>query len=212
MRYRLLALVAFALPSPRLAALGLLENPQPGAKVSGVSVVSGWNCDATRIDLQFDDGPTFAAGYRTARPDTQSACGRSDTGYSLLFNWNTLGPGTHTVRALADGVEFANATFTVTTLGVEFLTGKNGSVRVNDFPDVGRSVVLEWQQSQQNFAIAQLLRNTRSLSDTWYGSDLETRTNCIRPENNGQHRTHSYYTPWAHPQANTISITQSGVT
>lgn len=35
--------------------------------------------------------------------------------FVLPFNWNLLGDGTHTVRALADGVEFDRATFTVTT-------------------------------------------------------------------------------------------------
>ena len=51
----------------------------------------------------------------------------------LLFNWNLLGDGIHTVRALADGEAFGRATFTVTTLGVEFLQGTQGETLVADF-------------------------------------------------------------------------------
>ena len=48
-----------------------------------------------------------------------------NNGFGLLFNWNLLGTGQHTIRVLADGGggEFARATFTVTTLGEEFLRG-----------------------------------------------------------------------------------------
>src|SRR5262249_10112181 len=75
------------------------------------------------------------------------------TGFGLLVNWNLLGDGTHTVRALADGTEFARATFTVTTLGVEFLRGVNGNCRLEDFPHSGDSITMRWQESTQNFAI-----------------------------------------------------------
>ena len=43
--------------------------------------------------------------------------------FVLPFNWNLLGEGTHTVRALTDGVEFDSATFTVTTPGTGLLRG-----------------------------------------------------------------------------------------
>ena len=60
----------------------------------------------------------------------------------------------HTVRALVDGVELANATVTVTTLGLgEFPTGLSGDFSVNDFPTTGASTQLRWQESQQNFVI-----------------------------------------------------------
>ena len=53
----------------------------------------------------------------------RGASGDSNNGFVLPFNWNLLGEGTHTVRTLADGVEFDSATFTVTTLGTEFQRG-----------------------------------------------------------------------------------------
>ena len=40
----------------------------------------------------------------------------------------------------------------VTTLGAEFLRG-GGECMVEDFPGLGQSVLLEWQQNSQNFVI-----------------------------------------------------------
>ena len=57
------------------------------------------------------------------------------------------------MRALADGVEFARATFTVTTLGDEFVRGASGQTVVADFPSPGGQVRLEWQEASQNFMI-----------------------------------------------------------
>ena len=79
-----------------------------------------------------------------------------NNGFGLLFNWNLLGDGEHTVRALADGDEFGRATVTVTTLGVEFLQGIHGETVVADFPSLGEAVRLGWQQAQQNFVLAPL--------------------------------------------------------
>jgi hypothetical protein len=104
-------------------AQATLENPQPGSFQSGIGVVSGWVCSAQQITLVFDGIHTFPAAYGTARGDTQADCGDTDNGFGLLVNWNLLGNGQHTVQALRDGVEFANVTVTVTTLGEEFLRG-----------------------------------------------------------------------------------------
>ena len=71
----------------------------------------------------------------------------------MLWNWNLLGAGQHTVRALADGEEFAHSTFTVTTLGEEFARGLEGAADLEDFPTAGQTVTVEWQQSLQNFVI-----------------------------------------------------------
>ena len=58
--------------------------------------------------------------------------------------------------AFADGVAFGQATFTVTTLGVEFLQGTHGETVVADFPSPGEAVRLLWQQTPQNFVLAPL--------------------------------------------------------
>jgi hypothetical protein len=132
-----------------------LENPQPASFQSGISVVSGWACTANRVDVEFDGTTTLQAAYGTSREDTRSTCGDANNGFGLLFNWNLLGTGTHTVRALADGMEFARATFTVTTLGLgEFATGLNGGAQVANFPQSGVGVQVQWQESLQNFPLA----------------------------------------------------------
>ena len=86
-----------------------LENPAPNSFQSGIAAISGWACEAQNITIELNGVP-YRAGYPTTRPDTQGVCGDTDNGFSLLWNWNNLGPGTHTVRALLDGQEFANTT------------------------------------------------------------------------------------------------------
>ena len=111
----------------------MLENPGPNSYQSGIGVISGWACDAESIEIEFQHGTTrtvttFIAGYGTSRGDTMGVCeDGGNNGFSLLYNWNILGDGEHTVRALADGVEFARRTFTVSTLNSEeFAKGLSG--------------------------------------------------------------------------------------
>ncbi len=134
--------------------VGFLENPGPSSFQSGIGVLSGWICDAVVVEVVLDDLPPQEAGYGTERLDTAGVCGDEDNGFGLLFNWNRLGDGEHTVRVLADGDEFGRATFTVTTLGVEFLRGVHGEWVVQDFPSPGEEVRLVWQEALQNFVIA----------------------------------------------------------
>ena len=143
-----------AVSAPRVWAQATLENPQPDSFQSGIGLISGWACNAQRIEIVFNDGPPQEAGYGTSRGDTRAACGDTDNGFGLLFNWNLLGDGTHTVQALADGVEFATATVIVTTLGEEFLQGAGRTVPIADFPDPGATRTLRWQEAQQNFVIS----------------------------------------------------------
>ena len=56
--------------------------------------------------------------------------------------------------AFVDGVELGRATVTVTTLGQEFLRDVAGTCEVADFPALGETVTLMWQQTSQNFVIA----------------------------------------------------------
>jgi hypothetical protein len=49
---------------------------------------------------------------------------------------------------------FGNASFTVTTLGQEILTGVVKTATIDDFPQKGKSTQLQWQESAQNFIIA----------------------------------------------------------
>ena len=135
----------------------ILGNPQPGSFQSGIGVISGWVCEAERIDIVFDPDTdnemTFQAGYGTSRTDTSGKCGDSANGFGLLWNWNKLGPGQHTIRALADEFEFARSTFTVTTLGEEFVRGLDSEYELEDFPEVGTTVTVKWQEALQNFTL-----------------------------------------------------------
>ena len=58
--------------------------------------------------------------------------------------------------ACVDGAELARAMVTVTTLGEEFVRGAVGECVVADFPTVGETVTLKWQQTSQNFVITQV--------------------------------------------------------
>ena len=132
---------------------GYLENPGPNSFQSGVRVLSGWVCDADTVELAIGTAGRQVAAYGTERLDTLGACGDTDNGFGLLFNWNLLGDGAHDVVAFVDGKELGRATVRVTTLGVEFLRGVEGECVVADFPTLGETVTLEWQQSSQNFVI-----------------------------------------------------------
>ncbi len=139
------------------ADVGYLENPGPNSFQSGIGVLSGWVCEAEAVEIEIgtESGETerLAAGYGTERADTEEMCGDTDNGFGLLFNWNRLRDGEHTVIAYVDNVELGRATVRVTTLGYEFLRGAEGECVVEDFPRLGQSVLLEWQQTSQNFII-----------------------------------------------------------
>jgi len=136
---------------------GVFEIPPPGSFQSGIGVISGWVCEADQVVIEFErPGGTVwrePAAYGTSRIDTSGKCGDSANGFGLLWNWNKLGPGQHTIRALADGFEFAWSTFTVTTLGEEFAEGLDAEYELEDFPEVGTTVTVQWQEALQNFTI-----------------------------------------------------------
>ena len=132
---------------------GVVENPAPTSFQSGIGVISGWVCDASRVEIVMDAGPPLMAAYGTSRADTMAVCGDTDNGFGLLFNWNLLGDGEHTIVTLVDGVELARTTVTVTTLGTEFLRDVAGTCIREHFPAPGESVRLSWQEAQQNFVI-----------------------------------------------------------
>ena len=140
---------------------GYLENPGHNSFQSGIGVISGWVCEAEKVEIEIETerGETErqVAGYGTERLDTETVCGDTDNGFGLLFNWNRLGAGEHTVVALVDEVELGRATVTVTTVGEgeeeEFLRGVEGECVVEDFPTEGETVTLAWQETKQNFVI-----------------------------------------------------------
>ena len=140
--------------APSLAHSAMLENPGPNSFQSGIGVLSGWVCDADRVEIVLDSLPSQVAAYGTERLDTAGVCGDTDNGFGLLFNWNRLGDGVHTVRAFADGVEFGQATFTVTTLGgEEFVRGASANVSVQNFPVPGETAHFVWNEGTQHLEL-----------------------------------------------------------
>ncbi len=128
-----------------------LENPVPNSVKSGVSVVSGWICDAEELEVSFDGGPRQFVPYGSERPDTASACGDTDNGFGLLINYNELGDGEHTLTLYVDGQKETTRTFFVGTFGEPFLRGVNGVGRVA--LSNGHSVVVGWNTATQGFEI-----------------------------------------------------------
>jgi len=144
---------------------GFLGNPGPNSFQSGIGVISGWVCEAEQVEIVFETAQGgvhhLEAAYRTERPDTERLpsgevlCGDTDNGFGLLVNWNLLGAGVHTVRALVDGEELGHATVQVTVVDAAepFVRGLVGECVVEDFPTAGQTTTLAWQQTLQNFVI-----------------------------------------------------------
>ena len=162
------------LSGSRALAQANLEIPQRGSVQSGVSIVSGWVCDADRVEVAFDGGDLIETAYGTTRQDTVATCGDDDNGFSLLWAYQLLGPGKHEVVAYADGTEFGRNTFSVTDIsGGTFLRDLVADTRVQGFPDLQHDVVLAWQEANQNFVIRSFLESMDSYDTpgVWDASD-----------------------------------------
>lgn len=175
-----------------VCAQGFLEIPGPNSTQTGIGIVSGWHCSANHIEIVIDGGAPLLAGSHTSRGDTLGVCGRTDTGFSLLFNWNLLpfncfGCSYHRVVALADGVEFASTEFQVENFGYEYITGKSAQYGITNFPEIGHMTWLRWDEAKQNFSVyltaappanfpgAQIV----STSGTYYGALRSGKQNPI---------------------------------
>ena len=135
-----------------------IEVPAEGSTMNGVDLISGWSCLGGELAAEFRNAAgevlgTFPLAHGTARADTESACGDTDNGFSATMNWNLLGPGTRTIRLIQNGEELASQTFSVVAFEEEFITGASGMCSVDDFPTAGQGVTLEWDESQQRFAV-----------------------------------------------------------
>lgn len=155
-----LTMLVLGIASPQSSwAQAFLEDPQQGSFQSGIGLIRGWVCQANQVEIQIDNNSPLRVAYGTTRADTRGICGDDNNGFGLTWNWNVSGDGIHRVRAFADGAQFADVTFTVTTLGKEFLRGANGGCTVFDFPQAGTDVILQWQESIQNFVIESIEGN-----------------------------------------------------
>jgi len=139
---------------PLANATGVLGTPVAGSTVSGVGVISGYHCTSKNIDVYVDGVSIGKAGAGTTLLGTLPVCGHADTGYSLLYNFNNLANGPHTLSVRADGVQFASGTFTsFRSGGTPWLSGASKTATAANFPQIGQTATLEWVQSYQNFLI-----------------------------------------------------------
>ena len=145
-------LLGVLLPTVTLAAT--LDVPSPGDRLSGLGVIHGWKCNPQQITVSIDGSDPIPALAPYPRADTGGACGNAGwNGFFTIVNWGIFGDGAHTITASDNGVPFATHTFTVTTLGEEFVTGVEKRATIADFPAPGQSVELEWNQSTQHFEL-----------------------------------------------------------
>src|SRR5262249_30977388 len=106
-----------------------VENPTANSTQSGLSLISGWDCNASKIEVMIDSLAAVQIPYGTPRGDAQTTCGgKLNTGFSVLINWNNLGDGPHVVKVLADGRQIASIPVTVITFGTSFLRGASHTV------------------------------------------------------------------------------------
>ncbi len=201
---RLVLAVATMLAANLSLAIGNLENPQPISVQTGVAAISGWHCGATLIQIQIDSGALVAAPYGSLRADTQATCGRSNTGFAYLLNYNTLPVGTHTIRVFADGVQFASTTFSTTKPAGEFLSGVNAGYWLNNFPEYGQRSRVDWSEAKQNFSITATDANYIRVGGTYYGAAVYVRSGCTATSGNGAFYQYGRFTV-AYPSNLTIT-------
>jgi hypothetical protein len=159
-----------------LHAQSHLETPSSNSFVSGLGFVAGWKCAGGNLTFSVDNGPAAPLAYGISRADTQEACGHGNTGFIAQENWNLVGNGQHTIHVFDNGKEFASAAFTVTTLGQEFLTGIRRNTVLDNFPQQGKSVELQWQENAQGFVITSVSDRSPFVSVEDNVPALTTRT------------------------------------
>lgn len=131
------------------------ESPIQGQILSGVGVIRGWACDASLVQVQFDELPLLAIAYGTSRADTSSVCGDDNNGYGAVFAWGLLGNGAHSATTFVDGVVVSAVEFEVSGLDQPFIRGLDGSYQLPDFPVAGKAVTVRWSEADQNFIIVE---------------------------------------------------------
>lgn len=155
---RFLLLLALVLsPSGLFAATkGNLENPRPDDYASGIYLISGWVCDAERVEILLDGAQYLEAPYGSERADTLSQCGDSDNGFGVLVNMANLGVGEHQASLIADGQVIATHTFKTAALSTgEFASDLSGCAVIEDFPADKKETRLQWTTSTQGFQITE---------------------------------------------------------
>lgn len=189
MRLNAVLFASLVSASSVVSAVGFLETPNEGSIQTGIGVISGFLCQASAIQVSIDGNVVGNAGYGTPRADTEPVCGIGNiaTGFSLLYNFNLLEKGTHSVAVIADGIAFGRATFKTTNLGGEYLSGLVGKYSLLNFPSIGTSTSVEWNENNQNFSITGASPMTASIYEgarvngNYYGATGGLYDHCDLP-------------------------------
>jgi hypothetical protein len=142
---------------PDVLAQQQLENPQPDSFQSGIVVISGWVCNAQKVQIRIDNQIFLDTVYGTGREDTRGQCRDTNNGFNVLVNWNELNEGVHTVALCVDNACGNNIRVDVTSYGLRFLRGLDGTAIAactNKLsPAFPTPTVFTWQESLQNWTI-----------------------------------------------------------
>ena len=158
--FALCAVMCGVFLSSPVCAQVTLESPTPGDTLTGIGVISGWACQAQRLTVRFDGAePDIPILYGSSREDTRATCGTANTGFALLFNWNILGAGDHTLKLSVDGRVRLSRTITVVDYGEEVLKGADGEWTLEDWPRRGVDTVVGWSEARQNIGIVDILED-----------------------------------------------------
>ena len=165
-----LAAVLTAAPA-HSAPIGVIETPVYNSTQTGVGLISGWQCGGQNIEIRIDDGPLQPVGAHTSREDTRAVCGRSDTGYGFLFNYNLLSLGRHSLVAFADGVGFAQQEFSTFTLPGGPVSGTFLGAPLLNLPRLGVATTVMWDPEIQDFR-ASSVATAPSIDGDYYGATM----------------------------------------
>lgn len=64
---------------------------------------------------------------------------------------------------------------------------------VYGFPSPGRTTVLAWRESAQSFVVDEVRDEAPALAGRWNGANLERRSGCANPQNDGTRGTYAQY-------------------
>lgn len=170
------------------ATRGAIETPAYLSNQAGIALISGWNCSGRKIQIRIDDGPLQTAGAHTSREDTRPTCGRADTGFGLLMNFNLLPAGRHRMVAYADGTPFAEQTFSTIRIGNPAVNGDVLRFPLLNFPQLGKATIVQWDRELQNFR-ADAVQSGPSVAGDYYGAT--TRSDCSGVVHEVRHATYS---------------------
>ena len=159
-----------------------LGEPINGETHSGIGNLRGWAVSSNgidRVEIFIDGKYRYDAPYGGLRVDVEAAFSNLDgsllSGYSLAFGYADLGPGQHTVKAIAyDSLGNSteeSSTFTVVVYDKNFINSNevvdlSGStvsasgdeIMINDavIGQEGYNLKLKWRTAEQGFEVIEI--------------------------------------------------------